>query len=365
MDYTSAFVAKLPRGNGWRGIVNYKHDGVWKKKQKSFRNAKNKTEAKRMLESWKRELDGAVEESTEDVMAYAMRFIDYKLALKSIQPSSATDYKKSLRGWHPYLQGLALSEVTRKHIEDALIEMLQELSSNTVLKRYVALNMVFSYAVDRKELASNPMDGIPRPKQELSTPNALSTEELERVKTRLQSMKPAPWIVGTSLCLYAGLRAEEACGLKVSDIDLEMGRGWIRRAVGYGVGGSYIAPPKNGKPRDFPICEQLRAILEPWLDVSEECFLLSQSTNPMGTRFIGRRWSMLCELEGIQGQAGRKPTLHDLRHTFATMCVKEGMDIKTLQSILGHSSASITLDIYASPDAGAKAAASSIIDRAI
>ena len=47
---------------------------------------------------------------------------------------------------------------------------------------------------------------------------------------------------------------------------------------------------------------------------------------------IGRKWSMLCEIEEFVGRAGRKPTLHDLRHTFATRCVSSGMDVKTLQS---------------------------------
>lgn len=47
-------------------------------------------------------------------------------------------------------------------------------------------------------------------------------------------------------------------------------------------------------------------------------------------------------------------TMHGLRHTFATLGVQSGMDIKSLSSILGHSSAAMTLDIYASDDEQAK-----------
>ena len=168
------------------------------------------------------------------------------------------------------------------------------------------------------------------------------------------------------LCLYAGLRAEEACGLTLADIDLDGRVGWVRRAIGYARGGAYVAPPKNRKPRDFPICRPLAEMLERWMQVRPDSpWLLSTDGSMPTVRQIGSKWSMLCEVEDYRGQDGRKPSLHDLRHTFATCCVKAGMDIKTLQSILGHSSAAITLDIYASADAGAKAAASSIIESAI
>ena len=379
MKYASGFVYQLPSGR-WRGALAYKDGTVWRKKYQLFRQARNKTEAKRMLAEWRAqmELEADITPSDKDTIAYALDYIDYKLALKSIQPSSASDYKKSLRGWSPYLAGTSLQDLSREQIEDALRDMLLSRSSNTVLKRYVALNMVLDYAVSRKELASNPMSGIPRPKQTKSTPNSLDGETLEALKETLAALPLSDWVVGVYLCLYAGLRAEEACGLKFADIDLENRRGWVRQVVGYGEGGSYIAPPKNGQPRDFPISDPLGEILEAWIsqqraayaefgmEVRPENWLLSApGSEAFGTRYIGRKWSMLCEIQGWKGQAGRKPSLHDLRHTFATQCVKEGMDIKTLQSILGHSSAAITLDVYASPDAGAKAAAAKLISRAI
>lgn len=365
MEYTSAFVTRNPKTKGWRGMVNYKQDGKWKKREKSFPQARNKTEARRLLEDWKKELGFETPSLDVDAMEYALGHIDYKLALQAIQPSSATDYKKSLRGWSPYLDGLRLSGVTRETIETALMDMLSSLSPNTVLKRYVALNMVLSHAVDRGDLPSNPMQGIPRPKQKLSAPNSIQGDELERLKERLAALPLSAWVVGVYLCLYAGLRAEEACGLMLSDIDLSQDRGWVRRASAYGEGGAYVAPPKNGKPRDFPISPTLHDVLERWMDIRPDGPYLLSGEKMLGVRYIGRRWSTYCEIEGYVGQSGQKPTLHDLRHTFATQCVKAGMDVKTLQSILGHSSAAITLDVYASADPGAKAAAGSLIESAI
>lgn len=367
MRYASASIAKQSSGKGWRAVLRWKDDqGNWRNTTRSLKGARTKREAKAMLRELL-ESEPEAPRSPELVLDYSLSYIERKAALKAIQPATATDYRKSINGWKPYLSDVTLSALTPRMVEDAMERMLREDSPQTVLKRYVALKMALSHAVATHELAENPMEHVPRPRPMPTSPNALLGEDLQRLKDRLPSLPMKPWVVGVALCLYAGLRAEEACGLQMQDIDLEHGVGWIRRAVGYARGGAYVAPPKNRRPRDFPICDSLRRILERWTACrqTDSPWLLSTDGSMPTVRQIGSKWSMLCEVEDYRGQDGRKPTLHDLRHTFATQCVKAGMDVKTLQSILGHSSAAITLDIYASADAGAKAAASSIIERAI
>ena len=61
---------------------------------------------------------------------------------------------------------------------------------------------------------------------------------------------------------------------------------------------------------------------------------------------------------------GFKCTFHDLRHTFATMAIANGVDVRTVASYLGHSSVSMTLDIYADVDPEAKFSAVSKIENA-
>lgn len=374
MEYANASVARKASGKGWRAALHWKDEsGKWRSTTKALK-ASTKREAKRELAELLAQSAPEAAGASETVMDYARAYVERKAALKAIQPATATDYRKCLNAWSPYLEGIMLGNLKTRAIEDALQRMLETDSAQTVLKRYVVLNMVLSHAVRTGEIAENPMRHIPRPKPSPSVPNAILGDDLERLKDRLQQLPPRPWVAGVFLCLYAGLRAEEACGLTLADIDLDSGTGWVRRAIGYARGGAYVAPPKNRKPRDFPLAEPLRAFLRRWIEIraseydaptEPSSWLLSVDQTMPTVRQVGSKWSMLCEVEDFKGQDGRKPTLHDLRHTFATCCVKAGMDIKTLQSILGHSSAAITLDIYASADSGAKSAAASLIESAI
>lgn len=367
MFYSSAFVARAPKGKGWRCVLAYKDGNKWRQRSRLYRDCTSKRQAKQLLAEFRAEMESAVHEPTSNelVLNYARNVVDKKLELSSIQPATAADYHKSLNAWSKYLDGIALDELDRKTIERSLLDMSRDVSSTTVLKRYIALNMVLDSALKTGDLIDNPMKGIPRPKKALSAPNALVGQDLERLSEDLPRLPMQDWVIVVALCFYAGLRSEETGGLTYNDIDLDRGTMWIRRAIAYGQKGSYVSTPKNGKSRDVPISSALKAILTKWIDTQgthDSSDYLLGGKHYIDVRAAGRKWSAYAGLMDYKGLAGKKPTLHDLRHTFATACIKGGMDIKTLQSLLGHSSAAVTLDIYASCDPAAKAASAAIID---
>lgn len=316
-----------------------------------------------------------VVEDARDVIDYALGVVENKLDLQSILPASAEDYRKSLRAFRPYLGGVKLAELTRQRVEASLKAMLSSgKSPNTVLKRYVALNMALEHAVSVGDAPKNVMVGIPRPQKIAPEQNPLVGDDLERLKSLLDGISSQTWGVAVALCLYGGLRIEEACALKVSDVDFASRMLRIRRAIGYGKGGSYVAPTKGKKTRSVPIPDALDDVLRRWiasmqskdLSYGQNSWLLpSEAGEYADARGIGRKWTMFCKLYGLRGLAGRKPSLHDLRHTYATRMVGHGMDVKLLQEILGHSSAAITLDVYASVEPDAKRAACALIQAAI
>jgi integrase len=80
---------------------------------------------------------------------------------------------------------------------------------------------------------------------------------------------------------------------------------------------------------------------------------------------LSHEWHALSKAFGVRGTEGRIPTFHDLRHTFATCAIAEGVDVKTVSSILGHANAAMTLNVYASADPNAKRRAATTINAAM
>lgn len=176
--------------------------------------------------------------------------------------------------------------------------------------------------------------------------------------------------VAALISIYTGLREGEVCGLQWRDVDIVAGVLWVRRSIGVGDKGSYVKAPKTDKTRDVALPASLAKVLDKWkvhqtLAFAEKGALLRPDHyvigDPLGflcPATVSRGWKLLSTMIGIKGTAGRTPTFHDLRHTWATMYLAAGGDVKTAASNLGHANAAMTLNVYAScgPEAKRRAA---------
>ena len=126
--------------------------------------------------------------------------------------------------------------------------------------------------------------------------------------------------------LTTGMRRGEICGLRWQDFDEKTGRLQIRRAVtGKKGGGVKVGETKTEKGiRTIQLSPSTVEILKARKKKSYSDWIFHNPTVP--------------ELPPIR--------FHDLRHTFATMALEHGMDVKTLSTIIGHVSSATTLDIY-------------------
>lgn len=166
--------------------------------------------------------------------------------------------------------------------------------------------------------------------------------------------------VANALCLFAGLREGECLGLSWSQVDFETRRITISQQLQREKkknSNYYIAPStKSGKPRQIELPEiafqylraernrQIRNRLAAgplWNNPDDLVF-----TNEMGCHLaISTFYKTFKRIAASIGRPDARP--HDLRHTAATVAIASGADIKSVQDLLGHATASFTLNVYA------------------
>lgn len=160
--------------------------------------------------------------------------------------------------------------------------------------------------------------------------------------------------IAVLLCLYAGLRLGELCALKWIDLDrgnrtLTVNRTVQRIAVkGYATKTILLEtdPKSESSKRTIPLTREMTVFLAR-LDSGQPYIFGGEK--PLEPRTMQYRFQKILKAAGIDSHK-----FHSLRHTFATNCVENGMDVKSLSEILGHADVKITLNRYVHPTMDSK-----------
>ena len=160
--------------------------------------------------------------------------------------------------------------------------------------------------------------------------------------------------LGLLICLTAGLRIGEICGLKWEDIDMEKEIISINKTVyriyhGRGCGKVsevIVSSPKTRYSfRSIPITEELKKYLRHLIsEVEKDKYVLNNKIHPMEPRAYRNYYKKVLQKLNLP-----ELKFHCLRHSFATRCIESDCDYKTVSVILGHSSISTTLNLYVHP----------------
>lgn len=372
MEYSDS-VNIYKRGDKWRAQVRFRNgEGEdWRAKTKTIK-ATGKRDAQRQANEWLQELiekDAAIgQRGNETVLQYLEQYIEGRSAF--VEPSSLSGYMALLKHQiAPYLGDVQLDALQPDAVQEWVNTLSRNLAPVTVRKAFVLLRSAMTQAVERDRLLKNPTRTVKPPKLPKSKPNALD----ERGRAILLSVLDTPNInspilLGVKMALFTGMREGEICGLRWMDVDLNSKAIDVCQAIGSANSGYYVKEPKTGgSARTLFIPAELAA------DLSQRRGTMERASLAAGRRFletfyvlgdidgnflkpheISLRWKNLANSLELVGTQGKRPTFHDLRHTFATAAIANGIDVKTVSSALGHSNAAMTLNTYASADPDAK-----------
>jgi integrase len=288
----------------------------------------------------------------------------------SLTPGSRAEYRRvAERTWLPSLGPLPVELVTRDHVarwvgQQAVTKTRRgtPTSAKTIANAHGLLSTVMASAVDAGHVATNPCRGLGLPRTERREMVFLSPGEYAQLLAHI----PARWQPLITFLAGTGLRWGEATALRWSDVDLDADVPVVRvaRAWKKGEKTKQLGAPKTRRslrtvslPRQ--VAEQLRTMQGQPDDL---VFTADRGGVVHDGNFRFRFWTPAVAAAGL----GKKPRIHDLRHSHASWLIAAGVPLPVIQRRLGHESIQTTVDVYGhlAPDAlgvAAEAASSALV----
>ncbi len=258
-----------------------------------------------------------------------------------LKPTTRVRYEGIVtRHVEPTWGRVALAEVTPADVAAWLGRLTASgLAASTVRYVHRVLSLALTYAMLDGRLSRNPAEGVPLPRAKARPKRYLTHDELARLADEC-----GPYGVLVNVLGYTGLRWGEAAALLVEDVDLLRRRIHVGRAMAEVRGRAVVGTPKDHEVRSVPVpaflVEDLAAHLAGRAPGSL-AFPASQGGFLRNGNFRRNVFDAAAARAGVQDV-----TPHGLRHTAASLAIAAGATVVLVQRMLGHSSPSVTLDVY-------------------
>lgn len=284
-------------------------------------------------------------------------WFDYWIDIKekTVRPNTVRNYRERYdKNIKHVIGNKLLRDVNSIHCQKIMNDMAEKgYKTTTIYQTRIALYNMLEFAYQSDIIIKNPCNKMVKSNigKESAKREAMT---IENQKKFCQAIKGKSYEYQFRLIMQTGLRTGELVGLKWEDIDFEKRTLTVSRSLEYrhSVGEWREGPPKSKSGyRVIPLTDEAISILkmQQWkvlrfkiIDIEwrDRVFLCRKGTPVKNSTYDSSLYE-ICKKAGIP-----KISMHILRHTFATRCIEAGMMPKTLQTLLGHSNISITMNLY-------------------
>jgi integrase len=371
------------RGNG-EGSITKRKDGKWqgsvligydletgRPKRKYFYGRTRKEVQEKINEVALKVQAGTYREPSKLTVAewFTTWLNDYMKP--SLRPTTWESYKYQVNGHIiPALGHLKLAQLQTAHIQRLYNEKLHGgrldgkdggLSPKSVRYIHTVIHSALEQAKKEGMITVNPADAVKLPKREQKEIKYL---DMADAAIFLAMAKESKHFAAFYLALNTGMRRGELLGLRWKDIDFEAGQLTVNQGLVRvsGKGLVFQEPKTKLSQRVINLPPVALEVLKKHRERQEENRAAAGSAyredldlvfaNELGEPICPRAFTRV--FERLIKKAGLDVTFHGLRHTFATLALSKGVDVKTIQETLGHHSSAFTMDVYSSVTAKMK-----------
>ncbi len=267
------------------------------------------------------------------------QYLDYLIIEKGLSENSLQSYSKDLAQFLTFLEKNDIHDLSAVDTSVVLAWMVdlskKGLAAKSRARHLVSIRGLYKFLTQEKKSKNNPVKNVDIPKTGLALPKVMSIKEVEALLD-VPDIKTPRGLRNAAMMeiMYgAGLRVSELVLLRLQDINFEAN---FVRVMG-----------KGSKERIVPIGSPAQSLTQKWVTQGRP-FLLKKSISPY--LFVARAgkpmtrqsfWKIIKKC-ALDANLKKNITPHTLRHSFATHLLEGGADLRSVQTMLGHSDISTT-----------------------
>ena len=264
-------------------------------------------------------------------------FLEFLQDDKKLSNNTLQSYRRDIEQYKDYIQNNKINylKVDGEDLQEYL-KNLQEMGkkTSTISRNLASIRSFYQFLLRIKKVKHDPTDGIQSPKVEKKAPSVLTSKEVELL---LEQPKDVD-LKGTrdkamlEFAYATGMRVTEIISLDIDDVNLNEG---------------YVTCNSGKKQRTIPIGTMSLKALKEYIEEARPVIIKDENekalfVNTNGKRLTRQGFWKIIKYYKEQAHIAKDITPHVLRHSFATHLLQNGADLKSIQTMLGHSDISST-----------------------